>query len=196
MERNPIRQLAGAAGLLLHACMLGQTPSPTWSGDTADWHLDGASATLDAATAGTSTIRCCPVDSATAGVDLVWRWRQALAGSSANRSTLTAYRPAPDSAVVAILDLGSTGSADPLSAAFATGGIAQSVDLLSGVFAAGLDADFQWLQPPGNAAGTLLLRPAGTPVYTPLFSSDGPPTCLALTAHFTASNTAAFSLAI
>ncbi len=172
----------------------GQTP--IWQGDTAKWHCTLTAANLDAQEAGSATIRRCLDDPPGDGIDLRWRWVQALAGSNANRSTLTAYALDPDSVAWMTLELGTTGSDDPLAATYWHSGASSTAALVPGQFAEGLDAEFRWRVPPGSAIGTLLIRPAGEPVFTPLLAAEGLPRCLALTAEYTTSHTQDFRLEV
>lgn len=172
----------------------GQTP--IWQGDTAQWQCTFSAATLDAQAAGSATIRRCLEPPTGNGLDLRWRWEQHLAGSNANRSTLTAYSLEPDSVAWLTLALGTTGADDPIEAEHWQGGAPSTSSLVPGQFAEGLDAEFRWLVPPGSETGTLLIRPVDEPVYTPLLVAEGMPRCLALNAEFTASHTQDFRLEV
>lgn len=195
MEWKAMGRLAGAAIWSMHAVAAsGQIPS--WQGDTAQWQCTHTTATLNAQGPGTSSIRRCLDPPADDGLDLRWRWEQHLAGSNANRSTLTAYAMEPDSTVQLVLELGTTGSADPLEATHWIAGTASTSALVPGQFAEGLNAEFQWLVLPGDSMGTLSIRPEGEPVFTALLEAEGQPTCLALTAEFTASHTEDFRLVV
>lgn len=169
-----------AALMLCMACS-GQT----WSGDTLSWDLTDTSATLNAAAAGTSLLSICP-DSPGAAFDWRWRWVQALAGSSANRSTITLH--AADSTFLCSIALGATGSDDPLVVT-----LPDTVLLCQpGLWASGLDATFRLLKPPGASTSTLFIRPTDSLAYTALAAVAGTPACWSFQAWFTSSNTQAF----
>ncbi len=169
------------AALMLCVACSGQT----WSGDTLSWDLTDTSATLNAAAAGTSLLSICP-DSPGAAFDWRWRWIQALAGSSANRSAITLH--AADSTFLCSIALGATGSDDPLVVT-----LPDTVLLRQpGLWASGIDATFRLLKPPGASTSTLFIRPTDSLAYTALAAVAGTPACWTFQAWFTSSNTQAF----
>lgn len=169
------------AALLLCVACSGQT----WSGDTLSWDLTDTSATLNAAAAGTSLLSICP-DAPGVAFDWKWRWVQALAGSSANRSAITLH--AADSTFLCSIALGATGSDDPLVVTLPDTVLMRQ----PGLWASGLDATFRLLKPPGASTSTLFIRPAGSLAYTALAAVAGTPACWTFQAWFTSSNTQAF----
>ena len=195
MEWKAIGRLMQAAWWGAHAFgASGQIPF--WQGDTTQWHCTATAATLDAQEAGSAGIRRCLDPPTGSGLDLRWRWEQHLAGSSANRSALTAYALEPDSTAWLTLELGAVGADDPLEATHWQNGVAGSTSLVPGQFAQGLDAEFRWLVLPDAAQGMLYIRPDGEPFFSPLLVVEGMPRCLSLSAEFTASHTQDFRLEV